>query len=73
MVFAFTQGGQIRLVDPSGKAQAFVVEAGSLADEVPEIAAGGLDPVADAVSWTTFARLLLGRSAKLKTFLRKGR
>ena len=69
VVFAFTQGGQIRLVDPSGKAQAFVVEAGSLADEVPEIAAGGLDPVADAVSWTTFARLLLGRSAKLKTFL----
>jgi formamidopyrimidine-DNA glycosylase len=69
VVFPFTQGGQFRLVDTTGTAQAFVVEAGSLADEVPEIAAGGLDPVADAVSWTTFARLLLGRSAKLKTLL----
>jgi formamidopyrimidine-DNA glycosylase len=69
VVFAFTQGGQIRLVDPTGTAQAFVVEAGSLADEIPEVAAGGLDPVADAVSWTTFARLLLGRSVKLKTLL----
>ena len=69
VVFAFTQGGQIRLVDTTGTAQAFVVEAGSLADEIPEIAAGGLDPVADAVSWTTFARVLLGRSTKLKTLL----
>ena len=69
VAFAFTQGGQIRLVDPTGTAQAFVVEAGSLADEIPEVAAGGLDPVADAVSWTTFARLLLGRSVKLKTLL----
>ncbi|HEY9557120.1 MAG TPA: bifunctional DNA-formamidopyrimidine glycosylase/DNA-(apurinic or apyrimidinic site) lyase [Acidimicrobiales bacterium] len=69
VVFAFTQGGSVRLVDPSGTAQTFVVEAGSLADEVAEIAAGGLDPVADAVSWTTFARLLLGRSVKIKTFL----
>ena len=37
--------------------------------EVPEVAAGGLDPVADAVSWTSFARVLLSRSAKLKTLL----
>jgi len=69
LVLAFTQGGQIRLVDPAGKTEAFVVEAPALKTEVPEIAAAGLDPVADAVSWTTFARLLLGRSVKLKTFL----
>ena len=69
VVFAFTQGGQIRLVDPSGAAQAFVVANDSLAEEVPAIAAGGLDPVADAVSWTSFARLILARNVKLKTLL----
>ena len=69
VLLAFTQGGQIRLVDPTGTAQAFVVAAGELANEVPEIAAGGLDPVADAVSWTTFARVLLAKSVKLKALL----
>ena len=69
VVFAFTQGGQIRLVDPANAAQAFVVAADQLKEEVPEVAAGGLDPVADAVSWTAFARALLARSAKLKAIL----
>ena len=69
VVFSFTQGGQIRLVDPAGGAEAFVVAADALSAEVPVIAAGGLDPVADAVSWTSFARVLLARSAKLKTVL----
>jgi formamidopyrimidine-DNA glycosylase len=69
VVFAFTQGGQIRLVDPSGAAQAFVVASDALLDEVPAIAAGGLDPVADAVSWTSFARLILAKSVKLKALL----
>jgi formamidopyrimidine-DNA glycosylase len=69
VVLAFTQGGQIRLVDPSNAAQMFVVANDQVAAEVPEIAAGGLDPVADAVSWTSFARALLARSAKLKAVL----
>ncbi len=69
VVFSFTQGGQIRLVDPSGTAGVMVVASDSLADEVPAIAAGGLDPVADAVSWTSFARVILARSTKLKALL----
>ncbi len=69
VVLAFTQGGQVRLVDTTGTAQAFVAAGDALADEVPEIAAGGLDPVADPVSWTTFARVLLARSVKLKALL----
>jgi formamidopyrimidine-DNA glycosylase len=69
VVFSFTQGGQIRLVDAGGTAEAFVVASDALAAEVPVIAHGGLDPVADAVSWTSFARVLLARSAKLKTVL----
>jgi len=69
VVFSFTQGGQIRLVDTSGTAEAFVVASDSLAEEVPAIASGGLDPVADAVSWTSFARVILARSTKLKALL----
>ena len=30
---------------------------------------GGLDPVADAVSWTSFARAILSRNGKLKALL----
>jgi formamidopyrimidine-DNA glycosylase len=69
VVFAFTQGGAIRLVDPAGEAEAFVVAADALAEEVPDIATGGLDPVADAVSWTAFARLILAKNVKLKALL----
>jgi formamidopyrimidine-DNA glycosylase len=69
VTFAFTQGGQIRLVDPSGTAQAFVVATDAVAEEVPELAAGGLDPVADAVSWTSFARAILAKNVKLKALL----
>ncbi len=69
VTLSFTQGGQIRLVDPSGTAQAFVVASDALAEEAPELAGFGLDPVNDPVSWTSFARLLLGRNVKLKALL----
>jgi formamidopyrimidine-DNA glycosylase len=69
VTFAFTQGGQIRLVDPGGTSQVFVAALDNLAEEAPELAKIGLDPVADPVSWTSFARVLLERSVKLKTLL----
>jgi formamidopyrimidine-DNA glycosylase len=69
ITFTFTQGGQIRLVDPTGTAQAYAVATDAFADEAPELLSHGLDPVADAVSWTSFARSLLGRTVKLKAFL----
>lgn len=69
LTLAFTQGGQIRLVDTSGTAQAFVVAADNISEEAPELRKIGLDPVADPVSWTSFARALLARSVKLKALL----
>lgn len=69
IVLPFTQGGQIRVVDPAGDVEAAVAASADLATEVPETAIGALDPVADAVSWTAFARLILSRSTKLKTLL----
>jgi formamidopyrimidine-DNA glycosylase len=66
---AFTQGGQIRVVDPGGTTQVFLAAADNLAEEAPELLSIGLDPVADPVSWTSFARLILAKNVKLKTLL----
>ena len=54
LTLAFTQGGQIRLVDTSGTAQAFVVATDAVAEEAPELAAdrprsGGRPGVVDVV------------------------
>ena len=68
-MLTFTQGGQLRFVDPTAAARCSWWPPTPSADEVPELAAGGLDPVAEAVSWTSFARVLLSRRAKLKTLL----
>lgn len=70
LVLTFTQGGQLRLVDPEGESEVFVLEPDQLANEVPEVAELGLDPVADPVSWTQFAHALIGRrSGKVKPLL----
>jgi formamidopyrimidine-DNA glycosylase len=67
VTFAFTQGGLVRLVDPSGQAEAFVATPEELAET--GLVPAGLDPVADAVSWTAFARVILARSGKIKALL----
>jgi formamidopyrimidine-DNA glycosylase len=67
VTLTFTQGGTLRLVDPDGDSQIWLATPAELAES--GLVAGGLDPVADAVSWTSFARLLLGRSAKVKAVL----
>jgi formamidopyrimidine-DNA glycosylase len=70
VAITFTQGGQLRLADPAGEAEAFVVPPELLMEEVPELAELGLDPVAAPVSWTAFARSLVARRAeKLKPLL----
>jgi formamidopyrimidine-DNA glycosylase len=70
VVISFTQGGQLRMADAEGTAEAFVVTPDELLDEVPELADLGLDPVAAPVSWTAFAQSLVNhRSQKLKPLL----
>ena len=69
VVITFTQHGQLRLVDPDGTAEMFVVDTAALADEIPELEDHGLDPVDEPVSWTEFGRALLQRNVKLKTLL----
>ncbi|MBN2621989.1 MAG: DNA-formamidopyrimidine glycosylase [Acidimicrobiales bacterium] len=70
IIITFTQGGQLRMVDPEGTAEAFVVTPDLLVEEVPELANLGLDPVAAPVSWTAFAQSLVNhRNDKLKPLL----
>jgi formamidopyrimidine-DNA glycosylase len=70
MVVSFTQGGQLRVVDPEGTSEAFVVESGQLLEEVPALGELGLDPVAEPVSWTSFAKALVARRTdKLKALI----
>jgi formamidopyrimidine-DNA glycosylase len=70
LVISFAQGGQLRLADPGGSAEAFVVTPDELAEEVPSLADLGLDPVASPVSWTAFAQSMVARrTAKLKPLL----
>lgn len=68
VVITFTQGGQLRFVDPRTFGEMFVVSPEEMA-EVTELAELGFDPVDEPVSWQDFARLLMSHHMKLKAFL----
>ncbi len=69
VVISFTQGGQIRFVDPRTFGEVFVTERATVDEEVPELAHLGLDPLEAAMSWEHFGALLAARHAKLKPLL----
>ena len=70
IVLTFTQGGQLRMADAEGTAEAFVVTPDLLLEEAPALTELGLDPVAAPVSWTAFAQSLVNhRNEKLKPLL----
>jgi formamidopyrimidine-DNA glycosylase len=69
VVFAFTQGGLLRFVDPRTFGEMFVTTPEELTDEVPELAHLGIDPVEEQMSWQTFGHLLMRHNMKLKAFL----
>jgi formamidopyrimidine-DNA glycosylase len=70
VVITFTQGGQLRFVDPRTFGEMFLTVPDQLTEELPELADLGFDPVDTPVAVTEFARRLLGRrDAKLKALL----
>ena len=69
LVMTFTQGGQLRLVDPKKEATVEFVETDELEELHPELAELGLDPVDEPISWTTFGEALMRRDGKLKSIL----
>ena len=68
VVLTFTQGGQLRFVDPRTFGEMFVTEADAL-NKVSELNHLGLDPLETAMSWEQFGRLIAQRHAKLKPLL----
>jgi len=69
VVLTFTQGGQLRFVDPRTFGEMFVTSPDTEDVDAPELAELGIDPVEEPISWQTFARLLTARKTKLKAFL----
>lgn len=69
VVFTFTQGGQLRYVDPRTFGELFVTTGDQVEREVPDLAHLGLDPIEDVISWSRFGELLRSRHTKLKTLL----
>ena len=70
VVITFTQGGQLRFVDPRTFGELFVTTPDALTADVPELGELGFDPVDEPVAVTDFARRLLARpDVKLKPLL----
>jgi formamidopyrimidine-DNA glycosylase len=69
VVVTFTQGGQLRYVDPRTFGELFVAPLDEVDDAVPELAHLGFDPVDDIMSWNQFGELLAAKKTKLKSLL----
>lgn len=69
VVFTFDSGTQVRFVDPRTFGEVYAVHPDHLAEQAPELAEMGFDPVDAPVSWIAFGRMLLARSVQLKAFL----
>jgi formamidopyrimidine-DNA glycosylase len=68
VVITFTQGGQLRFVDPRTFGEMFVTSVDEL-ETVPELSHLGFDPLEDVMSWARFGQLLADRHMALKTLL----
>lgn len=69
VVLTFTQGGQLRYIDPDRTGELWILTPEEVAEGVDEIELLGYDVVDTPVPWSDFAKLVLGRSMKLKSFL----
>ncbi len=69
VIIRFTQGGELRFIDPRTSGEMFLTAPGDLESEVPELAHLGFDPLEATVAVDRFAALLRQRSVKLKTLL----
>jgi formamidopyrimidine-DNA glycosylase len=69
-VITFTQGGQLRFVDPVSFGEMFVSAAPAEGERaLPELAHLGFDPLEDIMSWEKFWVLLSSHNAQLKSLL----
>jgi formamidopyrimidine-DNA glycosylase len=69
VVITFTQGGQLRYIDPRTFGELFVASPEELEHDVAELHHLGFDPLEDVMSWTTFGDRLTSKKTKLKPLL----
>ena len=69
VTFTFTQGGQMRFVDPRTFGELFLATPDEITNEIEELSTLGVDPVETPMSWVDFGHLLRSKKTKLKTFL----
>ncbi len=68
-VINFTQGGQLRLIDPDGVARLALGTKHAVAEVAPAAAGLGLDPIDEPIAWVQFGKMVLPRPEKLKALL----
>jgi formamidopyrimidine-DNA glycosylase len=68
VVITFTQGGQLRFIDPRTFGEMFVTESDQLA-RVSELSHLGIDPLENTISWEQFGSLITQKHTKLKPLL----
>ncbi len=69
VTISFTQGGQLRFVDPRTFGEMFVTNIDDIDKDVEELAHLGLDPLETAMSWDRFGALLTSHKTKLKPLM----
>lgn len=69
LVVSFTQGGQVRFIDPKHGGEVWLLTPDEVALGVDEIELIGFDVVDTPVPWADFARLVVNRSVKLRSLL----
>ena len=69
VTITFTQGGQLRFVDPRTFGEMFVAQADAVEKNLVELGHLGMDPLEVSMSWDSFGRLVADRHAKLKPLL----
>ncbi len=69
VTITFTQGGQLRFVDPRTFGELFVSVPGEDGTPLPELAKLGFDPLEDVMSWERFWAMLASRHTGLKALL----
>ena len=69
VTITFTQGGQLRFIDPRTFGEMFLATPDEISSEIEELSNLGVDPVETPMSWVDFGHLLRSKSQSLKAFL----
>jgi len=73
IVITFTQGGQLRFVDPEGSGEVAVVPKDDIMSEFPKLNDPAIDPIDTPLSWLSFRDLIEGHVTTLKELLIDGK